>query len=80
MYIFILVRIKSYLVRNNKKLDKTSSSHIASKDEIISKDSIQSQMLKEIEDYIEKNIDEMHRAVEELKISFEDEINSMDGR
>ncbi len=36
-------------------------------------------MLKEIEDYIEKNMAEMHKALEELKISFEDEINSMDG-
>ena len=36
-------------------------------------------MLKEIEEYIEKNMGEMHKALEELKISFEDEINSMDG-
>jgi len=36
-------------------------------------------MLKEIEEYIEKNMAEMQKALEELKISFEDEINSMDG-
>ncbi len=39
----------------------------------------QSQMLKEIEEYIEKNMAEMHKALEELKISFQDEINAMDG-
>lgn len=35
--------------------------------------------MKEIEDFIEKNIYEMNKALEELKISFEDEINNVDG-
>ena len=39
----------------------------------------QSTMMKEIEDFIEKNMDEMNKALEELRISFEDEINSVDG-
>jgi hypothetical protein len=41
--------------------------------------STQALMMKEIEDFIEKNMDEMHKALEELRISFEDEIKSVDG-
>jgi hypothetical protein len=37
-------------------------------------------MLKKIEEYIEKNLEEMNKALEELKISFEDEINALDGK
>ena len=37
-------------------------------------------MTKEIEDFIEKNMDEMHKALEELRISFEEEIKSVDGK
>lgn len=36
-------------------------------------------MAKEIEDSIEKNMTEMNKALEELKISFEEEIISVDG-
>ncbi len=35
-------------------------------------------MMKEIEDFIEKNMAEMHKALDELRISFEDEIKSVD--
>lgn len=37
-------------------------------------------MMKEIEDYIEKNLNEMHMALEELKISFKEEIKCVDGK
>jgi hypothetical protein len=33
--------------------------------------------MKEIEDYIDKNMNEMHKALEELRISFEDEIKGL---
>ena len=32
-------------------------------------------MLREIEDYVQKNMNEMYQAVEELKVSFQEEIN-----
>lgn len=35
-------------------------------------------MMNEIEEFIEKNINDMHKALDELKISFEDEINNLD--
>ncbi len=41
---------------------------------------IQSMMCKDIEEYIEKNMAEMHRALDELKGSFEEELNSIDGK
>ena len=34
----------------------------------------QNQMLKEIEEYVQKNMDEMYKSLEEIKASFEDEI------
>jgi hypothetical protein len=37
-------------------------------------------MMREIEEYIEKNMAEMHKSLEELRISFEDEIKSVDGK
>jgi hypothetical protein len=40
---------------------------------------VQSMMLRDIEDFIEKNMLEMHKALEELKISFEEELLSLDG-
>lgn len=36
-------------------------------------------MMKEIEDFIEKNMNEMHKALDELRISFEDEIEGVNG-
>ena len=32
-------------------------------------------MLREIEDYVQKNMNEMYQALEELKASFQEEIN-----
>ncbi len=40
---------------------------------------IKSMLLKDIEDYIEKNMKEMYKALDELKLSFEDELNNVDG-
>jgi hypothetical protein len=40
----------------------------------------QSKMLKEIEEYIEQNMNDMYKAIEEIKVSFEDEIFAMDGK
>lgn len=37
-------------------------------------------MMKEIEDFIEKNMAEMHKALDELRVSFEDEIKCVDGK
>ncbi len=85
-----LVRIKSYLVRNKQNTlvnPEISQEKVDSFSDVVDekinsnlvKQDSQSQMLKEIEEYIEKNMAEMHKALEELKISFEDEINSMDG-
>jgi hypothetical protein len=42
--------------------------------------SLQAIMMREIEEYIEKNMAEMHKSLEELRISFEDEIKSVDGK
>jgi hypothetical protein len=36
-------------------------------------------MLKEIEEYVELNMKEMHKALEDLKKSYEDDINSLNG-
>ncbi len=36
-------------------------------------------MMREIDDYVEKNTAEMNKSLEELRISFEDEIKSVDG-
>lgn len=36
-------------------------------------------MMREIDDYVEKNIAEMNKSLDELRISFEDEIKSVDG-
>ena len=41
---------------------------------------IQSMMCRDIEEYIEKNMAEMHKALDELKGSFEEELNNIDGR
>ena len=40
----------------------------------------QLQMQKEIEDYIMKNMEEMYKGLEQLKISFEEEIKTMEGK
>ena len=40
-------------------------------------ESNQAIMMKEIEDYIDKTMLEMHIALEELKLSFEDEIKGL---
>ncbi len=40
-------------------------------------ESNQAIMMKEIEDYIDKNMNEMHKALEELKFSFEEEIKGL---
>ncbi len=34
-------------------------------------------MMKDIEEYIDKNITEMHKALDELRLSFEDEIKGL---
>jgi hypothetical protein len=39
---------------------------------------LQSMMCKDIEEYIEKNMAEMHKALDELKSSFEEELNNID--
>ena len=81
-----LVRIKSYLAKNKQvnSVNYVPENSLNFEDDKISLYSElvggQSTMLKEIEDYIEKNMNEMHLALEELKISFEDEINSLDGK
>jgi hypothetical protein len=36
-------------------------------------------MANEIEAFVEKNMMEMHKALDELRSSFEEEINSLDG-
>ena len=36
-------------------------------------------MNKEIDDFIEKNMNEMNKGIEELRVSYEDEINCIDG-
>jgi len=41
--------------------------------------SLQLIMMREIDDYVEKNIAEMNKSLDELRISFEDEIKSVDG-
>ena len=35
-------------------------------------------MIQEIEDFIDKNINEMHKEINELKFSFEQEIKNID--
>jgi hypothetical protein len=40
----------------------------------------QMSMANEIEAFIEKNMMEMHKALDELRSSFEEEINSLDGK
>ena len=40
---------------------------------------MQSLMLKEIEEFIERNMAEMHKELEEIKVSYEDEIITVDG-
>jgi hypothetical protein len=83
---YYLVRIKSYLAKNKQpnSVNNVPENSLNYEDDKISLYSElvggQSTMLKEIEDYIEKNMNEMHLALEELKISFEDEINSLDGK
>jgi hypothetical protein len=42
--------------------------------------SSQSLMMNEIVDFISKNMNEMHKALDELKLSYEEEIKSVDGR
>lgn len=58
-------------------------------DELVSKDLmykqqketvIQSMMLRDIEEFIEKNMKEMHMALDELRLSFEEEIQDVDGK
>ena len=39
----------------------------------------QLQMQKEIEDYLTKNMEEMYKGLEQLKLSFEEEIKTMEG-
>jgi hypothetical protein len=41
---------------------------------------IQSMMLRDIEEFIEKNMKEMHMALDELRLSFEEEIQDVDGK
>ncbi len=36
-------------------------------------------MCRDIEEYIERNMAEMHKALDELKASFEEELNNIDG-
>jgi hypothetical protein len=40
-------------------------------------ESNQAGMMKEIEDYIDKNMNEMHKALEELRVSIEDELKGL---
>jgi hypothetical protein len=40
-------------------------------------ESSQAVKMKEIEDYIDKNMKEMHKALDELKLSFEDEMRGL---
>jgi hypothetical protein len=37
-------------------------------------------MTKEIEDYMDRSIKQMHKALDELKFSFDEEINNVDGK
>lgn len=41
---------------------------------------VSSKMLEDIQIFVEKNMNEMHKALEELKLSFEEEINVVDGK
>ena len=42
--------------------------------------SIQSFMIREIDEFVEKNMIEMQKGLDELRISFEDEIKCVDGK
>jgi hypothetical protein len=39
----------------------------------------QTLMMKEIEDFLEKNMSQMHKDLEEVRISIQEEINNVDG-
>ena len=80
---------------NNIKHDQqtnyssTPSNVLITEEDIINKDQIlieqkdhkiSSMMYKDIEDYIDRNMKEMHLALDELRISFEDEIKTVDGK
>lgn len=89
---FILVKIKKFLSKTSFKQNDENTNYSSTPSafneeeltrEIIynkQKDNvIQSMMLKEIEDFIEKSMKEMHVALSDLKLSFEEEIESVDG-
>lgn len=80
---------KSYLKHVSKQDDyssyyysnaSTGSDFVDSPCKMIRQSSESYQMLKDIENFIEKNMTEMHKALQELKLSFEEEINSVDGK
>ena len=68
----ILEEIENYKKQNNNEEENKEEKNIEIKKR---KNSIkQNQMLKEIEEYVQKNMDEMYKSLEEIKASFEDEI------
>jgi hypothetical protein len=81
-------KIKSYTTFNTETNYSSTPSTITLEEELLTKDIlfkqqkdhvIQSMMLRDIEEYIEKNMREMHMALDELKLSFEEEISYVDG-
>lgn len=61
---------------NNDKLNKINTTpQIIDGQESTSR----GRMLKEIEDYIEKNMQEMYKEINSLKLNYEEEINELDG-
>jgi hypothetical protein len=67
------------LVSNTKEAEKDILNQIM----YLSEKKVKNQQLSmasEIEAFIEKNMEEMHKALEELRASFEEEINSLDGK
>jgi hypothetical protein len=86
---------RQFIVRRGSKLDDILIAAVSegtyddtNKNEIIKSiyelsekkfQSSQAIMMKEIEDYIDKSMSEMHMALEELRFSYEDELRGLDG-
>jgi hypothetical protein len=71
-----------YLVNTGFSAEDNEQREIISQIMYLSEKKVKNQQLamaNEIEAFIEKNMCEMHKALDELKQSFEEEINSLDG-
>ena len=80
--------LKSYKLGNKSFVAKNKPANLVNnfpenslnfEDKIFSQVSGETDLLKEISEFLEKNMNEMNTAIKDLKISFEYEINSLDG-